>query len=439
MRKKSGFIVVVTVLFIALNCILIGTDKEAKISRVAYIKDWTTVQQKDMHETYQAAGVISYADESNVYFDESIGHFKEFQVKEGQTVQAGDSLYSYYVKDFEETQYMLEQKANELEQEVEAIDAAIEKVQAYQATSQNNTGDQPSQGTKITLTDDSDDMDAALDKEYDLLRKQMEDTDSNQAEALLEQYMIEKEKEHEQKQIQLEGIEAQITALSASGDTITVESPYDGKVTMLSNELTDPLITIQDPERLLVAGEINEKERMQTEEGMEVRITIRENNEVLQGELHQVSTQPTDKNVDGFSMYPFTVDLIEDEEAEEERTEASDELLPGYHADLEIITKVSPATTAVQDQAIYRNHIWRMNNKGKLVRQKAEAGLSEGGYTEVENSLEPGDCVVVEPKSNYRNGTVFITPLNMTELNWRALRADKKSNWKYLIIGLLSR
>lgn len=452
MRKKYGWIVAGILLFIVINVVLIGMDKNNKVDRMAYISDWTKLQKKDMHEAYQANGVVQYADEANVYFDKRLGNFNEFLVKKGQIVHSGDPLFSYQVNDFEQVKTALEQKADVLEQEAGAIETAIRKVQSssgssgisstgikndIQSTNPSNgggtEGDMPGL-TNQSSSDSSTEMKkqiTQLEDEFQHLRSQVEKADSEQANVLKEQYIAEKEKEHDQKKAQQQSIQSQISALSSEGDTVTVESPYSGRVTELSRELEDPLLTIQDPEALQITGEITEKERLHTEEGMKTAVTMEESQKIFEGEISELSDDPKDMKVDGLSLYPLTVDVKEDEQTKN--------LLPGYHANMKIFTKIIPDALAIKEEAIFAKRIWVMNYQGEVVPQIAKTGITENGWIELKNEMQPGDWLAIAPEHSLHRQAAFITPLNITKLHWLALQKDKKSNLKYLITGLISR
>ncbi|MDY0394961.1 HlyD family efflux transporter periplasmic adaptor subunit [Virgibacillus halophilus] len=400
-----------------------------------------------MHESYQSNGVVRYADESNVYFDKSLGNFNEFLVKKGETVHSGDPLFSYDVNDYDQAKTKLEQKADLLGQEIQAIESAIGKVQSSTASGGMSSSDRHSSDRNAGSSDDNLSRDAVagaedssaemnrrvsqLQNEFQELQSQVENTDSEQAKVLTEQYIAEKEKERDQKEAEQQSIQSQISTLSSEGSTITVESPYSGKITSLSKELKAPLLTIQDPEKLEIAGEITEKERIHTDEGMQAAVAMQESGATFKGEISELSDDPTDMKVNGRSLYPFSVTVKADKQAKK--------LLPGYHANMKIFTKIVPDALIAKEEAIFGQEIWVMNYKGKLIPQIAKTGISENGRSELNNELEPGEWLAVAPESSQRRQATFITPLKITNLGWLDLQTDKKSNLKYLVTGLLSR
>lgn len=435
MKKRYVLLTAATVLFVIVNMLLIGIDKQGKVSRLAYIKDWAAASVKHLHETYETEGIVRYREAFHIYFDDSVGNFNEFLVKEGETVKAGEPLFSYFARDYTETKMMLDQKADVLEQEMAAIDTAIDKAMRDQSQSQRHLGveansalshEMSEYGTPETVHTETDQ--GLIES---LLQDAIEDAQTEQAEALLRQYVIDQEKEHAQKEAQAEGIRKQLSALAANGDTIIVESPYAGKVTEVSSQLADPLITISDPEELVIAGEMTEQERMHTKEDMDAIAVMQESGKRVDAVLRHVSEEPTDLKLDSQSIYPFTAGFKEPEEAAD--------LLPGYHATLEIITKTAQQATAVPDRAIYRGAVWQINGNGKLIRHDAQTGISEKDFTQINEVVEPGDLVALSPKSNFRDRAEFITPLKLKELSWKDLQADKRSNFKYVITGILSR
>src|SRR5699024_5167889 len=78
--------------------------------------------------------------------------------------------------------------------------------------------------------------------------------DTGQAELIKEQYITEKEKELAQKEAELNSVESQLSELTSTGETVTVESPFEGIVTDVSETLEDPLLTIQSDD-LIIKGD----------------------------------------------------------------------------------------------------------------------------------------------------------------------------------------
>ncbi|QKY70985.1 efflux RND transporter periplasmic adaptor subunit [Lentibacillus sp. CBA3610] len=455
--SRRKLILTVVVLFMGINIFLVYLDDDANVPRVSYIENWSKTAEKDMYETIETTGVLSAVEEKNVYFDQDQGTFQEFVVEEGTTVNTGDQLFTYRVDHYAETMTDLESEQQKLTGEIQAIEAALASISAHQ----------------IPDTD----MDTVFEDENSTLEMTSRSVEANY---MKEQYLAEKERELAQKEAELQSIQSRISDLQTTGETITVESPYDGEVIAVSESLDNPVVTIRDLQ-LQAEGELSEAERMEVEQGMPVEVDITESDAILQGALSEISDTPEATSVHGSSVYPFaasleneageadesgempgddaseepaegagqTEDLPEIEEspqAEEsvESTEAEqsvmEDLLPGYHADVTITTKEAAGATVVSDDQLTGGHLWKMTSTGLLDKQPVEAGLKMDGLAEITDGANTGEMVADSYQNQFRDGARFITPLKLSDIEWQDPGKYDNVNWKrYFVIGLLSR
>src|SRR5699024_8692560 len=119
------------------------------------------------------------------------------------------------------------------------------------------------------MGDDTEDDEDSMIKSFHAEMTKMQDT--GQDEVIKKQYITEKEKELAQKEAEQTSVETQLSELTATGQTVTVESPYDGVVTNISETLEDPLITVQSAE-LVVKGELKEQDHSKVEPEQTVHI-----------------------------------------------------------------------------------------------------------------------------------------------------------------------
>src|SRR5699024_7170475 len=211
--------------------------------------------------------------------------------------------------------------------------------------------------------------------------------------------------------------------------TITVESPYEGIVSGVSETLEDPLLTIQSDE-LVVKSELTEQEHLDVESGLSVYIEMKESGQTMEGKVEKVSQIPENLNLKGNSKYSFLVSLEEmaddahdegstdlnndmnDDEGDDsdlngglnddvnvdenndDMNKASDEnqFAPGYHADLEVVTEESPNATVIHQDALNELSIWKMIN-GELIREPVQTGIQMDKKVEIEEGLETGDWI----------------------------------------------
>ncbi|GAA0597248.1 hypothetical protein GCM10009001_11810 [Virgibacillus siamensis] len=405
-RKK--LILILTGLFMAVNCFLVYLDEEEKVDRLSYIDEWSVIGTKDMYETIETAGVLETAETKNVYFDEEKGSFLEFQVEDGAQINVGDPLFSYEPNNYYETKAQLESEVSKLNDQIAAIEEAIANISAFQAP--------PS------------DLEAQFEGEnakFDLKHEPV------QAEYMKEAYVAEKEKELAQKQAELDSIQAQLSDLESTGDTIVVESPYQGQIANLSQSLKNPVVSIRDLQ-LQATGRFTENERTQVEPEMPVKVAIQENDDVLKGTLDSINDMPETVNVHTTSMYPFEVTFGKDADMEG--------LLPGYHANLEITTNASQNAVVVRENQLAGKNIWKMTSEGLLQRQKVKTGIHMDNFYEAKQGAKAGEWAAQDDWDQFRDGAAFITALNVEDIQWKRIGKYDNVSWKrYFVTGLLAR
>src|SRR5699024_2626313 len=422
--------------------------------------------------------VLDFSEESFIYFDDSLGEFQSFMIEEGQQVHAGEDLYSYEVRNYYETAAQLEGEMEKLDGEITAIEAAITKMESYQIPS--STSSAPTQANSLSsMDDDTDEDENSMIKSFLEEMNQVQDT--GQAELIKEQYITEKEKELAQKEAELNSVESQLSELTSTGETVTVESPFEGIVTDVSETLEDPLLTIQSDD-LIIKGDLTEKEHLDVEHEQPVYITMTQSGVEEEGQIEEVSQIPKEINLKGHSKYPFIVTLLDEEaDGEDQDTEQgdldedqdqdqetdqsqsqdqetdkesgedqSDDLdinestqeeeeihFPGYHANLEIITKESPNASVVNKTNLDGQAIWMLTANGEVINNSVKTGIEMESIIEITEGAETGDWIAIEPKDRFTSHSPFITSLDIKELNADRVKSNR---WlKDLMTGLISR
>lgn len=408
MSRRRKVMLTLVIVFIAVNGLLVYMDDDDKVARTSYIHEWSQTFQKDMYEKIDTTGVLGTVNEKNVYFDEDKGSFKEFLVEKGTKINVGDGLFTYEVGNYYETKANLESEQTSLNGEISAIDQAIATMSGYRIPNTDFSADYKNEKANLEIKGQ------AVDANY-----------------MKEQYLVEKQTELAQKEAQLQSIQSQLSELESTGETVTVESPYKGKVTETSASLQNPVVSIRDL-KLQAQGELTERERMEVDMDMPVEIAIREKEEILQGTFDNISDSPKTTSIQGKSLYPFEAAFEDDAKMED--------LLPGFHADLSIVTKESPGATAVQEKHVFGKSLWKMTTKGTLHKQKIKMGIETELVVEVIKGAKPGEWVADEDESQFRESATFITPLKPNNIRWKQLGKYDNVSWeKYFVTGLLSR
>lgn len=411
---KGRIIGLLIVAFITTNAFLIYLDEGEQVDRKSYINEWSQSITYDLYEKMNTRGVFASEESEPVYFNEESGSFNEFLVSEGDTVNEGDDLYTYDVTNYYQQEARLQSEISRIEGEIDAIEDFIDEIESYRVP------DPPEEDNDTGLFNNNDDSNDAPPPSY------------VETEYLKEEKIAEQEAELAKQEAMLEMVEDQLDQLQENGDQITVTSAFSGTVTEVSKDLEAPLLTLEST-NLVLEGTIHEQERNQIEEGMVVELDVYELEYEATGTLESLDEFPEDIDVNKSSRYPFTVTL----------ENPGEELLPGYHADVRIITdEALNVVTAVETALETEENLfaWVMNEEGVLERREIETGLEEKELIEIVSGLEEGEWLAVEPKDEFRDGKVFFTPLNTDDLRVRQMfHMDHQSMLNYGLLGLLSR
>lgn len=407
--KRSRILIASIILFIGINALLVYLDDNGTIERKSYVNEWSEVFTANLYEKVNKPGVLTSTAENDVYFDKSLGSFQEFLVEEGTQVNQGDQIYTYRVHDYYETKSYLTNELSRVNGEIAAIETAISEILSYQIPR-----------TSVQINTDEENSQIIVPPRPPI-----------EAEYMKEQYLTEKEKELAGLRAQQNSVQTQLIELESGGDAITVESPYQGKVTVVSKSLGDPIITINSS-TLHIVGELTEQERTIIKKDMPVEISINESEFKLEGSITHVSKVPNEIELHNKSEYPFSVSFAKDMELEN--------VLPGYHANLAITTKESKGATALFEDAIFNNSIWKMTAVGKLYKQKIETGIEMGSMQEITKGAKQGEWIAKNPKDEFIPNVTFVTPLKFNEVHAKDIfNIDHKGWSKHVVIGLLSR
>jgi HlyD family secretion protein len=419
MKKKNykGRITGLAIIaLVAANAFLIYFDEEhEKVDRKSYINEWSQAITYDLFETLDSEGVFAAEESEEVYFSQEVGAFQEFLVEENQTINEGDDLYTYEVINYEQQEMKLEGEVNRLEEETDSIEDYINEIESYDVP-------EPESDNSSSFFNNSDNSSTSTNDPPEYVETEF------QKEAKL----AEQEAELTKKEAMLEMVEDQLDQLQETGQTITVTSSFSGTVTYISEELNDPILTLKST-NLRIKGKFNEDERKLVEEDMGARINVTDMNLELEGTLSSIDSFPEEVEVHRSSYYPFEVSI---EEAEEQ-------LLPGYHADVDIITdEALDVVTVLEDLLITEKNLyaWVMNNEGYLERRAVKTGVSENGLIEIQKGLEEGEWLAYQPKDEFRQQVPFITPIKLRDLAFQdIIDVDEETLKTYGLLGLLAR
>ncbi|MCP3029260.1 efflux RND transporter periplasmic adaptor subunit [Halobacillus sp. A5] len=427
--RRKKWIAAGVFLFIVCNSLLLYFDKEKAVERKSFVHNWSGTFTDDVVESIDVRGVFASNEDAPVYFDDNTGAFQEFFVEVGDEVSEGDELYAYEVLDFENQVSDLELEAAKIEEEITAIDTYLTELESYTI---EEGSDDSFEGFDSPFPSDESDEDEDSEENG-------EDNDNEEstaeAELIQEEAINDKEKERAQKEAELAMVNDQLDQLTTTGQTITVRSTFEGVVRDLSEDLSTPILTLSSTE-LVVEGEVNEEDRKLIEEEMRTEVTVEdiEDGEVtLPGAIAELDTFSKETDVQKASRYPFEITL----------TEENEEIRPGYHTDVEVITdEAADAVAAYEDVLITGEHLyaWEMTAAGVLERKEIETGLEEEGVVEITDGLENQVKLADEPEGQFRTLTPFITPIDLSHVKEDELFDGSKAIMKEnFLLGIFNR
>ncbi|MGP4073284.1 efflux RND transporter periplasmic adaptor subunit [Piscibacillus sp. B03] len=405
MKKKR--ILIILLLFLAMNFILVYLDDGEKVDRITYVDEWTETRVMDLRENLVQNGVLTHVEENRIYFDKQQGNFQSFMVEKGDAVEVGDPLYTYAVTDYNQTFRTLTNEIDRLEDEINALESIITEIDSYGFPLQDDT-------IEISLNDGEDELSIPVEGQLE-------------TEYQKQQFVLQKTSELAEKEAQLSSLENQMSDLESTGDTITVESPSAGIISQLSVSLDDPLMTISS-EELHAYGELTEEQRQLVEEEMVTEVMTDTELGDLPGAVTYVSDVPEENQLEDSSHYPINVTF--DGEFQEGI------LKPGYHVGLDITLKESLDAIALEQDKIFDGTIWKMTEDGTLINAVVTTGIQEHQWVEIVEGAQAGDAVAYDPEERFRDDTTFITALDLPALTWYFMHPENIDWKRYMLLGI---
>jgi HlyD family secretion protein len=410
MRKRTLFLIMIPIiLFIGINFFLIE-KANSKIERQIQFDLWESVGQSDLAKTLFKEGVVTSAEEKHFYFNDEVGPFEGFLVKEGDKVEVGTPLYQYASTDREAQKKILESNIAQLEDEVLSIEAHIGELERLAPS------------VPVASTEEEEvALEAAIAREKAFA---------------IEREVASKELEISRLENQIKNLERQVSDLASATSNLTVQSTVKGIVKSLSHDIDSPLITISSPTPV-ISGDLTEDESLTIKEKMQTLIRSKNEKATLKGEVSHVSPLPKNEpSIEKESFYPFTVTLQDETK-----------LLPGHHVEVSIIMEKVENVLAVPQISIEKlgdkEYIWVLTDKGTVTRKEVKTGLVVEGKQQITSGVEKGKHYIVNP-SDYHylaNGVQFTTPLNWSKVELKDWKKQLKEPFvmENLLMGILER
>lgn len=164
-----------------------------------------------------------------------------------------------------------------------------------------------------------------------------------------------------------------------------------------------PLISIGNPQRLIVKSEVSESDSGNLRVGQPVTITAAAaEGAVYKGKVAMVSPVAVTKLKDQAEQTNVEITV--------EITEFDSKLKPGYSVDLNITTASLKGVPVIPYEAIiekgHNRFVFVINDNHRVSLRKVETGVGNQLYLHVKKGLRPGDSIVVNPPENLKDKDV---------------------------------
>jgi len=186
-------------------------------------------------------------------------------------------------------------------------------------------------------------------------------------------------------------------------DKTTIRSPFGGRVTERYLKLGqhvhpgDPLFTVSDFDPLIAKIFLPEKDVLGLQEGREVRITLKANDQTrFRGRIRQIS--PVVDTATG------TVKLTV------EATAPPQEVRPGAFVAIDIVRETHPQAVLLPREAVIRElkdaYVF-VATAGIAEKRTVSLGLEEGARIEALSGVKPGEQVIVAGQGGLKQGSAI--------------------------------
>ncbi|MGN1401935.1 MAG: hypothetical protein ACI4XL_10570 [Bacillus sp. (in: firmicutes)] len=464
-KKKIYGLVLAAGIFVGGNLFLL-LKENSKAGRETFVSEWTAVGKGDIVKTFPTEGVVMPEQEFSIYYNPNEGPISEMFVEEGDWVTPDTPLFSYGTDRFMEEEQRIEARIERIGREIASVETKIKDLDSISAAGEVNN---PS----IEETDDG------IQVSVDVQMEAAAIIDSETAKAV-----VEAEAELEQKEAELEEAEAELDRLLDKKEQASVVSEVEGEIIAVNDRGDNPLIRIASPS-ISVSGLLDEKQRQEAEEQMEVRLYSSLHNEKYTGSILKIHGYPKKApSLSEEAEYPFVVALdsqgVEEAaaETEEKKEPPSDggngnmenqgedaagddggdqdsadgmngelveqdvEWLPGNKVDMNVIVDRADDVLVVEQKRTLRadkkRFVYVLTDSGTVERRNIKVGLAFKGRQEVREGLEPKNLIVTDPTTIDVSSIPFVTPLKATTIQKKQIKKlSKKQTAKYLLMGFI--
>lgn len=412
-KKKTKFLII-SIVFIAVVAIVLNISSKSNKKESEY--DAETANKGDIITYYSFSGNTESKDEKQLITDKML-KIKEFRVKEGDNVNAGDVLY---VIDKSDSDANLKQAA-----------AAVEIAQINYNNTKNGLADQQliSLESAVSKTKLSyDDAVKNLNRittlyneggiaEQNLQQAQTQhDLAKEQYESALKNYNLTKDK---QINVSIDAAKAQLEQAKAAYEVVENQAGEAEIVADMSGEITkiyadenislmvgSPIMDIANFSEMKAVVKVDEYDISSVTKDKDVIVRVDALDKDFKGKISKIAKNVTkDKtgiSLNEISYYSAEIDI-----------ENSSELYSGMSVEVKVLNQSVTGVVTISMKSLQfddenKPYVLYFDQQGKIATKQVKLGINDGNTVQIIEGLNEGDVIQVPKKS-----LMLITPFDM--------------------------
>ncbi|MGP4082086.1 efflux RND transporter periplasmic adaptor subunit [Pseudalkalibacillus sp. R45] len=353
-HMKRALIGLPILLFIILNTYLFLLNESLFASEKPY--DVTKIEQHDLRETIEAAGMVIPKETQEFYYEPHRGNIEEVLVEEGEEISSGTEILKYQTSDIENQITTLENEIDELETEKDYYEDRETILQGQIRTESNKEEEEKNESNIFMLEQQKADAAYQADRVDSLISSK----------------------------------ESEISLLESRLDEKVVKSNVAGTVKKVNRNATSsdqPLVVISSEDNVIVRAYLSEDEVVLLREGDEVTVSS-PRGEDRKGQIAKIGTPDEEKE-----DLKFPVDI-------EVEAESENRALVGSTVNITVKPVAVEGAVAVK-------HDWIVHDDGEdfvlvvkndyIDKRKVSFGFENETYKEVTKGLKAEETIVMKP------------------------------------------
>ena len=390
MKKKYITITIIATIIIASTigfCFLKKSIKDKTVNKAEYYKIASV-------EKVFINGVLIPRESESIYIDSTKGEISEVHVTNGQTVNAGDSLFTY-------NNSTIEAQIEEISEQITSNENSKVSINNKLTNSKNNLAEKEEQLKKLKNQLEEFNFEDQLQADNISMNIQQTNAEVSAYKEQVSAY----EEQIDNVNITLNSLYNKKEKLSAE-KSFVVTAPISGIIVLSSNEkdYTQPYIIIES-EELIVKGVVSEKDYSKIKVDDDISVSIISTNETIDGKILEIDDRPVSNTELSLSQVTQTTNTNVSYYSVLITLNSQENLINGFHSQ----GKVTLGDDTIK---VFKTSI--INEEGKSyvfvdkdgILDKVEISIKkeDGEYVIVESGLNANDVVMKNPTSETKAG-----------------------------------